>query len=69
MNALAKLGHSLMNRVRYSAKPLPAPEPINATPRPMTGFFAGLSAEQKKAALSYKGPEHHGSDEFLAKTA
>lgn len=66
MNALAKIGR-LLDRVRLIDKPLPEPEPINAIPRPMTGFFAGLSAEQKKAALGYRGPEHHGEKTFLAK--
>jgi hypothetical protein len=28
--------------------------------RPMTGFFASLTDEQKKAALAYDGPETHG---------
>lgn len=64
MNAIAKIGR-LFDRIRLNDKPLPEPEPINAIPRPMTGFFAGLSPEQKKAALNYRGPEHHGSDEFL----
>jgi hypothetical protein len=52
----------LFSRVVLSEKPLPDPEPVNAVPRPMTGFFAGLTAEQKEAALAYRGPEDHGDD-------
>jgi hypothetical protein len=46
-------------------KPLPEPEPLNAKARPMSGFFAGLSAEQKKEALEYRGEESHGDKSFL----
>lgn len=68
MNAIAaKIGH-LINRIRLVEKPLPEPEPINAIPRPMTGFFANLSPEQKQKALAYRGPENHGPHEFLAKS-
>lgn len=28
--------------------------------RPMTGFFAGLTEEQKRRALAYQGDDHHG---------
>lgn len=35
-------------------------ECVDRQPRPMTGFFAHLSAEQQKAALEYRGPETHG---------
>lgn len=38
-----------------------------AAPREMTGLFQGLTADQKKAALSYDGPEDHGDPAFLAK--
>ncbi len=51
--------------VQLLDKPLPEPEAVNAKSRPMTGFFAGLSAEQKKQALSYRGEEAHGDKEFL----
>jgi hypothetical protein len=47
-------------------KPLPEPEPFCATPRPMTGFFATLTQEQKKLALEYRGDETHG-DNALAR--
>jgi hypothetical protein len=46
-------------------KPLPEPEPVNAQARPMTGFFAGLSPEQKKQALEHRGEEAHGDKAYL----
>ena len=48
----------------YGEKPLPEPEPFCATPRPMTGFFATLTPEQKKLALGYRGDETHGDKAF-----
>lgn len=51
--------------VRLVDKSLPEPEPVNAKARPMTGFFATLTPEQKKQALSYRGDEAHGEREFL----
>jgi hypothetical protein len=44
--------------------PLLEPEPFCATPRPMTGFFATLTEEQKKLALEYRGNETHGDISF-----
>jgi hypothetical protein len=41
-------------------KRLPALQPLRAQPRPMTGFMATLSAEQKSAALAYCGDDTHG---------
>ena len=38
-------------------------------PREMTGFFAGLTDEQKAAALSYDGPESHGDAALLRRDA
>lgn len=43
---------------------LPEPEPFCATPRPMTGFFATLTDEQKKLALKYRGDDTHGDKSF-----
>lgn len=34
------------------------PEQVTPTPRPMIGFFATLSDQEKDAALSYRGPEN-----------
>jgi hypothetical protein len=65
MNALAKLSRGWANLVRLTDKPLPEPEPLNAKARPMSGFFAGLSAEQKRKALEYRGEESHGDKSFL----
>jgi hypothetical protein len=64
MNALA---HKLSGwaRTLFVDKPLPEPEPVNAKARPMTGFFATLSAEQKQRALAYRGDENHGDQELL----
>ena len=50
--------------VRFEDKPLPEPEPVNATARPMRGFFAGLTEEHKRAALAYRGEENHGDQAF-----
>jgi hypothetical protein len=51
--------------VRLLDKSLPEPEPVNAQPRPMNGFFAGLTAEQKEQALEYRGEESHGDKAYL----
>lgn len=51
-------------RTLFEDKPLPEPDPVNATARPMTGFFASLTAEQKKQALGYRGEEKHGDSAF-----
>jgi hypothetical protein len=64
MNALARVS-GFLRRVTFHDKPLPEPEAVNAQPRPMTGFFATLSADQKKRALNYQGPENHGDPGFL----
>jgi hypothetical protein len=50
--------------VRFEDKPLPEPEPFNALARPMRGFFAGLTEEQKRRALAYRGDENHGDPAF-----
>lgn len=51
--------------IQLLEKPLPEPEPVNAKARPMTGIFAGLTAEQKKQALDYRGEEDHGDQAYL----
>lgn len=51
--------------VRLEDKPLPEPEAINGKPRPMTGFFAGLTADQQKEALAYRGEDSHGESDCL----
>lgn len=38
------------------------------TARPMTGFFAHLTPEQKKSALEYRGPDSHGDPAFALPT-
>jgi hypothetical protein len=66
--ASSRIGGLTINRHlkrSLTDKPLPEPEPLNAKARPMSGFFAGLSAEQKKEALEYRGEESHGDKSFL----
>lgn len=46
--------------VTVASKPLLEPELLKKA-RPMTGFFATLSAEQKKKALHYTGDEAFGN--------
>jgi hypothetical protein len=65
MEALAKFTGRLFGRNGTSHVRLPEPDPINAKPRPMTGFIATLTPEQRKAALAYRGPEGHGDPAFL----
>lgn len=50
--------------VRLSPKELPEPEQICAKSRPMTGFLATLSDEQKRKAKAYRGDDHHGDHAF-----
>lgn len=45
-------------------KPRPEPEPVYTRTRPMTGFFATLTDEQKARALAYKGQEDFGDLSF-----
>jgi hypothetical protein len=63
MSALKKLGE-VWSRVTLSPKPLPEPEPVYSAARPVTGFFAGLTVEQKKRALAYTGDDTHGDLAF-----
>lgn len=37
---------------------------MTADERPMTGFLATLTDEQRAAALAYRGPENLGAGEF-----
>lgn len=60
MQALVQELSSRFQRVVLRSKPLPAPEPIRPAPKPMTGFLATLSDEQRKQALEYCGADHHG---------
>lgn len=61
MNARATF-HGLVSKVTFFKAP-PEPQLVNQ-PRKMTGFFAQLTEEQKKFALSYQGAENHGNPEF-----
>jgi hypothetical protein len=59
MNALKKLGE-VLSWGHFSPKPLPEPEPVYSAARPVTGFFAGLTPEQKKRTLAYTGDDTLG---------
>ena len=70
MNQLvARFSNFWTAAVTLQDKPLAAPEAVFGTPRPMTGFYAGLTPEQKKLALRYDGEENHGDAEFQRKRA
>ncbi|MBB2720570.1 UNVERIFIED_ORG: hypothetical protein GGD48_005857 [Rhizobium etli] len=47
-----------------SPAPAQKAEPSYAAPRPMTGFFATLTHDQKAKALGYRGPENYGDPEL-----
>jgi hypothetical protein len=63
MTALLARLSNLWPAVTLRDKPLAGPEPVYA-PRPMKGFFAGLTADQKREALAYRGEEDHGDAKF-----
>ena len=54
-----------LSRVTLDPKQPPEPELVCGNPRPMTGFFASLTDDQKRRALSYRGEDNHGSPESL----
>jgi len=43
------------------------PEPLPQKRKPMTGFYASLTKEQKEKALKYQGPENYGDPAFRLK--
>ena len=49
--------------VSLTDKPQPEPERLFEE-RPVVGFYAALSPEQKSMALAYRGDENHGDMEF-----
>lgn len=65
MTRLLRAFQGWTSKVRLHEKPLAEPEPVNAAPRPLVGFFAGLTEEQKKRVLAFKGDESFGEPEFL----
>jgi hypothetical protein len=69
MNQLAARLSNFWTAVTLQDKPLAAPEPVFGTPRPLTGFYAGLTPEQKKLVLEYDGDESHGDPEFMRERA
>lgn len=64
MEALANWFKERFSGVTLHPKPLPEPEPVRPAARPVTGFFALLSDDQRKAALAFCGDDSHGSEEF-----
>jgi len=64
MKAVARKTGALYQRVTSPGKPLAEPEPVYGVPRPMVGLFASLTAQQRAAALAYRGPESHGDPKF-----
>lgn len=64
MEALANWFKERFSGVTLQSKPTPEPESVRAAARPVTGFFALLSDDQRKAALAYCGDDSHGSTEF-----
>jgi len=60
MDNKAELPLETSNNISSVSKHLPIGGSLATPPRPMTGFFASLSPEQKAAALSYCGPEDLG---------
>lgn len=52
-------------RPAMQAPPQAPPEPLYGTPRPMTGFFATLSAENQARLRACTDDESFGDDEFL----
>jgi hypothetical protein len=64
MNALARWTQSwFSSAVTLQDKPLAEPELV-CVERRMTGFFAGLTADQKRRALEYTGDDHTGDPSF-----
>lgn len=51
-------------RVRFETPQPPAPEPLYERERPMTGFFATLSPEQRAKVRAYKDEDNLGGNEF-----
>lgn len=64
MNVLAQLLQGFSSKVTLRPK-LARSEPVRSAARPMTGFLALLTEDQRKDALAYRGEDSHGSDEFL----
>ena len=64
MSAMALFARKDPPDVTLQDKPLAEPEPAFGKGRPLTGFFANLTPEQKARALAYKGEENHGDSGF-----
>lgn len=64
MHWLSKKGASRLP-VAGTQNAVPLPETVDATSQAPAGLFASLTAEQRKAALAYRGPEDHGDPGFI----
>jgi hypothetical protein len=60
MSGLFKFAEGWFSRVALRDKPRSLPEPAFAASGEMKGFFARLTPDQQKAALSYEGEESFG---------
>lgn len=69
MTMLAKKAYRAVRRVFATAKAVSAPERVYGESRPMTGFLATLTDEQRKRALAYRGDDSHGDPKLLRKPA
>ena len=64
MNMLAVAKARFGRRTLRSGRTVSELEPVCGKPRAMTGFFAHLSEDQKRASLAYRGDENHGDENF-----
>jgi hypothetical protein len=65
MNALARFTDAVVaSATKVDVHPTTY-EPRVKPARPMTGFLALLSPEERAAALAYDGPQDHGDEAFL----
>jgi hypothetical protein len=67
MNQLVARVTEFFSSVTLQAKPLAEPEPVYGKERPLTGFLATLTNEQKARVRAYSGDENHGDPEFARK--
>ena len=63
MQVLKRALSALFSFLHWKTK-VQEPDPFVETPRPMTGFWATLTPEQKKLALEYRGIETHGDERY-----
>jgi hypothetical protein len=66
MNALQNLTAGVRRALRLEAPQPPEPELLRIQPKPMVGFFATLSPEQKAKALAFRGEQDFGDPSVMA---